>query len=212
MNWDVEISKKVSMIMLVIVLMIIFWNYKKIQKVNMYFFSGFILLSVIDLFCYFYFKTTKKPTDTFYILGVFGAFFLYLLYYYRLFYIPFLKKTQLLFLMVFWINIGVMMYFNPNFFGHFSFSIFYVNILLLTFSVILFLYQTFNSDKIFRIKNYLPFWISVACLIFYIGIIPIIFFRNTVSLNIYFFILFLLNLINNAIIIFGLILNKPEKT
>ena len=67
--------------MLVIVLMIIFWNYKKIQKVNITIFSGFILLSAIDAAVLF--KTTKEITDTFYILGIFGAFFLYLLYYFK---------------------------------------------------------------------------------------------------------------------------------
>ncbi|WP_147436426.1 hypothetical protein [Chryseobacterium sp. 7] len=95
---------------------------------------------------------------------------------------------------------------------HFSFNMLYVDILLLLFSIILFLYQTFNSDKILGITNYLPFWISVALLIFFIGSIPILFFRTTVSESIYFFILFMLNLISNSILIFGLLGNKQERT
>lgn len=211
MIWDVEIGKLVSMIILMGVLILIFINYRKIEKVNLLFFAGFVLFSLLDFFCYFYFKLTKLPTDTFFVIGISVVFSLYLLYYYQLFESRLLKKIQSAILIIFLVNVFCMHYFEENFLGRFSFNMLYVNLLLLTFSIILFLYQTFNSDKIFEIKNYLPFWISVSSLIYYIGIIPIFYFRTKVSPDLYFFILFLLNFINNAVLVFGLLCNKPDK-
>ncbi|SIO16862.1 hypothetical protein SAMN05421769_2353 [Chryseobacterium scophthalmum] len=211
MVWDVEIGKQVSMIILMGVLILIFINYKKIEKVNLFFFAGFVIFSLLDFFCYFYFKFIKMATDTFYVIGGSVVFFLYLLYYYQLFDSKLLKNIQTVIMVIFLVNVFCMLYFEENFLGRFSFNMLYVNLLLLTFSIILFLYQTFNSDKIFEIKNYLPFWISVSSLIYYIGIIPIFYFRTKVSPELYFFILFLLNLINNGVLVFGLFWNKPDK-
>lgn len=212
MVWNVEMSKRISMIILLIVLILIYFKYKKIERVNLIFFAGFVAISIIDFFCYFYYEMTKISTDKFYVIGMFFMFLLYLIYYYKLLYIAALRKIQSVLILLFVVN-GLMMFgIESNLFENFSFNTFYVNILLLTFSIILFLYQTFNSDKIFEIKNYLPFWISVGSLLFYIGIIPILYFRNKVSYDIYFFFLFLLNLVNNGVIIFGLLLNKPDAT
>lgn len=211
MIWDIKLSKQISMIILLVVLILIGFKYKKIEKVNWFFFAGFIMISLIDFFCYFYYEITKVATDQFYVVGIFVMFFFYLIYYYKLLYLPLLKKFQWVLLALFGGNVLVMLGIENDLLRNFSFNSFYVNILLLTFSIILFLYQTFNSDRIFEIKNYLPFWISVGSLLFYIGIIPILYFRATISYDIYFFFLFLLNLINNGVIVFGLFWNKPDK-
>ncbi len=200
------------MILSIIVMLLMVIKYRKTGKENLFFIIGYLLFSLIDIFCYFYFDLTRLPTDIFYVIGfLMIVFFLYLFYYYQLLYVPLLKKIQTVILALFVLNIAVMFYTEDDLLHHFSFNMLYVDILLLLFSIILFLYQTFNSDKILEIKNYLPFWISVALLIFFIGSIPILFFRTTVSETIYFFILFMLNLISNGILILGLIWNKQEK-
>ncbi|KAA2221427.1 hypothetical protein [Chryseobacterium sediminis] len=212
MNWNIETGKQISMILSIIVMLLMVIKYRKTGKENLFFIIGYLLFSLIDIFCYFYYDLTKLPTDIFYVIGfLMIVFFLYLFYYYQLLYVPLLKKIQTIILVLFVLNIAVMFYTEDDLLHHFSFNMLYVDILLLLFSIILFLYQTFNSDKILGINNYLPFWISVALLIFFIGSIPILFFRNTVSESIYFFILFMLNLISNGILILGLIGNKQEK-
>ncbi|KMQ66517.1 hypothetical protein ACM46_03015 [Chryseobacterium angstadtii] len=186
-------------------------KFRKIGKENFFFIIGYTVLSLIDIFCYFYFSSTHRSTDIFYVIGfLMIAFFLYLLYYYQLLHWPVLKKIQSVLLVLFVINIGVMFYIEDDLLHHFSFNMLYVDILLLIFSIILFLYQTFNSDKVLEITNYLPFWISVALLILFIGSIPILYFRTKVSQPIYFFILFMLNLISNTILMLGLIWNKQD--
>ena len=212
MNWNIETGKQISMILSIIVMLLMVIKYRKTGKENLFFIIGYLLFSLIDIFCYFYFDLTRLPTDIFYVIGfLMIVFFLYLFYYYQLLYVPVLKKIQTVILALFVLNIAVMFYTEDDLLHHFSFNMLYVDILLLLFSIILFLYQTFNSDKILGINSYLPFWISVALLIFFIGSIPILFFRNTVSESIYFFILFMLNLISNGILILGLMGNKQEK-
>lgn len=213
MNWNIEIGKQISMVVSVAVITLMTVKYKKIGRENLFFIVGYILLSLIDIFCYFYFNATNRSTETFYVIGfLMIAFFLYLLYYFQLLYWPVLKKIQCILLILFVVNILVMFYTEDDLLHHFSFTMLYVDILLLMFSIILFLYQTFNSDKILELSNYLPFWISVSLLILFIGSIPILYFRTTVSQSIYFFILFMLNLISNGILMLGLIWNKQEKT
>ena len=211
MTWDIELGKKISMIILVMMMILIAVKFKKIEKTNLFFFAGYILLSLNDFFFYFYNQFTTLHTEKIYNFCILTVFSLYLMYYYKLLYMPILRKLELVILALFVVNVLGMSLLEKSFFQYLSFNIFYINILLLIFSIILFLYQTFNSDKIFEIKNYLPFWISVGTLIFYVGIIPIFFFRKTVENNIYFFILFLLNFINNGVIFFGLYWNKPDK-
>ncbi|MEJ5050977.1 hypothetical protein WH221_14195 [Chryseobacterium culicis] len=212
MNWNIETGKQISMVISIIVMILMVTKYRKTGKENLFFIIGYLLFSLIDIFCYFYYDLTKLPTDIFYVIGfLMIIFFLYLFYYYQLLYVPLLKKIQVIILALFVLNIAVMFYTEDDLLHHFSFNMLYVDILLLLFSIILFLYQTFNSDKILGIKSYLPFWISVALLIFFIGSIPILFFRTTVSETIYFFILFMLNLISNGILILGLIWNKQER-
>lgn len=196
----------------VVVMALMIIKSRKIWKENLFFIIGYILLSLIDIFCYFYFKATNRSTEIFFVIGfLILVFFLYLLYYFRLIYLPLLKKIQLILLAIFIINIGIMFYIEDDLLHHFSFSMLYTDILLLMFSIILFLYQTFNSDKILELNNYLPFWISVSLLILFIGSIPILYFRTTVSEHIYFFILFILNLISNGILILGLVWNQQYR-
>jgi len=212
MNWNIETGKQISIILSIIVMLLMVIKYRKTGKENLFFIIGYLLFSLIDIFCYFYYDLTNLPTDIFYVIGfLMIVFFLYLFYYHQLLYVPLLKKIQTIILALFVLNIAVMFSTEDDLLHHFSFNMLYVDILLLLFSIILFLYQTFNSDKILEIKSYLPFWISVALLIFFIGSIPILFFRTTVSETIYFFILFMLNLISNGILILGLIWNKQEK-
>lgn len=212
MNWNIEIGKQISIVLSLTVIALMILKYRSIRKENLFFMSGYILFSLIDIFCYFYFKTTHRSTEIFFVIGfLMIVFFLYLLYYFQLLYWPLLKKLQLILLIVFIANIVVMLYTEDDLLHHFSFNMLYTDILLLLFSIILFLYQTFNSDKILELTNYLPFWISVSLLILFIGSIPILYFRTTVSEHIYFFILFMLNLISNGILILGLIWNRQDK-
>lgn len=197
------------MLISVLVLILLFTKSKRIGHENRLFIAGYTLFSLIDIFCYFYYEFTELPTDIFYTVGFLTlVFLLYLLYYFKLLHLILLRKIQIVIILLFLLNIIIQVIINENAYLHFSFNWLYINILLLLFSIILFLYQTFNSNKILYINNYLPFWISVALLIFFIGNIPIFYFRHTVSENLYFIILLSLNIVSNFIIIRGILWHK----
>jgi hypothetical protein len=195
------------MSVLIIILMIM--RKKDIKNENLLFILGYSCFTLIDIFCFFYYKVTKLPTDIFYTVGFLTiVFFLYLFYYFKLLYLKPLRKIQFTIILLFVLNILIQIIINQNAFLNFSFNWLYINILLLLFSIILFLYQTFNSNKILHIKHYLPFWISVSLLIFFIGSIPIFYFRHTISEQLYFIILLSLNIISNLIIARGVLWHK----
>lgn len=210
MTWDIELGRQISIGILIIMILVIIIRSRTIEGVNFIFFGGYLLFSLNDCFFYFYSKYTKEYSTGAYNICLMIVFLLYLYYYYRLLYLPVIKKIQGLILVLYFINLVLVLFLEKNILQHFSFIMFYVDILLLTFSVILFLYQTLNSDKVLYIKNYLAFWISVATMIFFIGCVPILFFGTNVSETVYFVILFLLNLINSGLILFGLIWNNAE--
>jgi len=199
------------MLTTVLVMLLLLFKSHKIKQENILFIIGYSLLSLIDIFCYFYYEYTKSPTDIFYIIGfLIIVFFIYLLYYYRLLYKTLLRKIQVVLIGIFVFNIFIQLIFNDTVFKDFSFNWLYINTLILFSSISLFLYQTFNSNKILQINNYLPFWISVAILIAFIGSIPISFLRFSVPEEIYFLILFILNSTSNLIIIGGIIGHKQN--
>ena len=209
--WSIETSKILCMLISILTMILILSRTKKIKDENLLFIIGYTLFSLIDIFCYFYYDYTELPTDIFYTVGFLTVvFLLYLCYYFRLIYLKNLRKIQLCIILLFLLNILVQIIINENAFMNFSFNWLYINILLLLFSIILFLYQTFNSNKILYIKHYLPFWISVALLIFFIGSIPIFYFRHIVSETLYFIILLSLNISSNLIIIRGVLWHKQN--
>ena len=210
-SWNIELGKVISMLTTVLVMLLLLFRSQKIKQENILFIIGYSLLSLIDIFCYFYYKYTKSPTDIFYIIGfLIIVFLIYLLYYFRLFYSLLLRKIQIVLIGIFVLNIFIQLIVNENALIEFSFNWLYINTLILFSSIALFLYQTFNSNKILQINNYLPFWISVAILIAFIGSIPISFLRYSVPEEIYFLILFILNSTSNLIIIRGILCHKQN--
>jgi len=206
---NIELGKIISMLISVFVMILIYCIKGQSKKENFLFIIGYSTLSIIDIFCFFYYKLTKWPTDIFYTVGFLTiVFFLYLFYYFKLLYLKPLRKIQFTIILLFVLNILIQIIINQYAFLNFSFNWLYINILLLLFSIILFLYQTFNSNKILHIKHYLPFWISVSLLIFFIGSIPIFYFRHTISEQLYFIILLSLNIVSNLIIARGVLWHK----
>lgn len=96
---NIEIGKQLTMVISIVVMVLMIIKYRKTGKENLFFIIGYLLSSLIDIFCYFYFMLTGLPTDIFYVIGfLMIVFFLYLLYYYQLLYVPVLKKIQLIIL------------------------------------------------------------------------------------------------------------------
>lgn len=79
-----------------------------------------------------------------------------------------------------------------------------------TFSL-MYLRELLVSDKIFVYKKTLPFWVSVAFLIFYLSSVPFFSMLNFMHTRGLFFVLYILIILMNLFIIYGLLCSKKEE-
>lgn len=167
------------------------------------------IISVIARWTDFNYDTTY-----FFVIGVnFLSFLLFLIYFYLLLKLEWIKRIQLLLIAIFvsvFILMGIIQ--GQNFFLKFPSYFYLVETLILLVSITLFFYETFNSDIILNIKDYFPFWVSLSLIIIYVGLLPLLFFLQSVnyslSLNVYIIILFFINLIGYGILSYGVFRSK----
>ena len=158
---------------------------------------------------------TQFNVNLFYSVGIAVVFFsVMLIYFYKILETPRLKKIQLLIIVLNMLNLLASFYLIEDFFSTFSFYNYFVSIILLLFSVMLFFYETFNSEKILQIKSYYPFWISISLVFIYLGILPLLIMSQTVGEklngNIFGAMLFSINLIGYSILFIGIFYSKND--
>lgn len=98
--------------------------------------------------------------------------------------------------------------FSNNFFKVFPYKFYFFEVVLLIGNIYLVLQETFNSDKILNIKSYYPFWVCIGLMSIYLGVTPLLIIRNSavemMNVNIFFIILFIVNVIGYSILITGI--------
>jgi len=188
---------------------------KKLGKTTLAFTFAMAIMSVVNtasmivrLYDFNY------DTTYFFVIGVnFLSFLLFLIYFYLLLKLKRIRKIQLLIIAVFasiFILMGIIE--GKNFLLRFPSYFYLVETLLLLVSITLFFYETFNSDIILNIKDYFPFWVSLSLITIYVGLLPLLFFLQSVdysvSKNVYIIILFFINLIGYGILSYGVFRSK----
>ncbi|WP_126340428.1 hypothetical protein [Kaistella jeonii] len=125
-----------------------------------------------------------------------------------------LKRVNLLLIVLFLLNYIGSAIFVENFFTRFPFFSYFVEVVLLTGSIFLVMSQTFNSDKILGLGHYFPFWVCISLLVTYLGVLPLLVISytatNLMNLNIFFVLLFLVNVAGYTILFFGILKAKKE--
>lgn len=106
---------------------------------------------------------------------------------------------------------------NKEFFTRFPFNFYFAELVLLLINIFMVLREIFNSDKILNIKSYYPIWACIGLMALYLGITPLLIISHSVlklmTVNIFFIILFLINIIGYSIMIAGIFFgNKLKKT
>lgn len=139
------------------------------------------LTAVIEMLVIWLLHTHESYNSTpIYVIGMsIGFFSLVVFYFYKILEDPFLKRVQLAFIILNFLNYRVSIFFNEDFLVIFPIYTFFSSIILLIFSVALFLYELFNTEKILNLKSYYPFWIAISLLMIYLGILPIMIMSNT---------------------------------
>lgn len=183
---------------------------KKLEKSSWYFISAITLLTIIESYCCIRrMMDSNFNSSSYYIIGInLGVFLLYLLYFQNVLISKKLKRINRIIITIFLINYLVSAIAIDNFFIKFPFMSYFIEVVLLTSSIYLVLSQTFNSDRILTLGTYFPFWASINVLVIYHGVMPLLIVSYTaeemMNLNVFFFILFLVNLIGYSILVFGI--------
>lgn len=177
-----------------------------------------VIVEIITSVCFKFFDRFYN-TIPFYTVGViFFVFLFFFLYFHHLLEDKRLKKINRIIIGLFLLCYFLSFFLLKDFFTSFPFSMYFAEILLFTISIYLFLRQVFNSDKILTLRSYYPFWVSVGLLVIYLGVLPLLIIsrsaREIMNLNVFYTLLFIINMIGYSILIIGIFFAKntaPEK-
>lgn len=192
-----------------------------LKKKNLSEGSNYIIAAIgISTFIEIYNIVRKYVDDSYtsvtsYVIGVnLITFLLFFLYFQR---ILISKKSKNINLTIIILFLASYLYFaitTVDFFSKFPFFSYFVEVILLTGSIYLVMSQTFNSDKILFLGNYFPFWVCMSLLVTYLGVLPLLIASrnasNLMNLNIFFAILFVVNVMGYLILLVGIIKMKRK--
>lgn len=210
MYWDRELAGFIINLIMVISLASLIIRRKNLGNDIVYFIIAIGLLTTIEIF-----NTIKLALDPdfnssrIYVIGVnFFTFLLFFIYFQKVLYVKRSKNINLIIIGIFFLNYFLSVILIDDFFRQFSFFSYFIQIILLIGSIYLVLSQIFNSDKVLVLSTYFPFWVCLSLLVTYLGLLPLLIISNTaekmMNLEIFFSILFLVNLGGYLILLFGI--------
>ena len=216
MNWNREIAGLIINLLMAATVFFLILKRKQLGSHIEYFIAAIGLLTTIEIFNSIQMIINPKyNSSAVYVIGInFFVFLLFLIYFYKVLYTKRLKNFSLINIGLFFLNYILSAILIENFFGQFSFFSYFVEIVLVMGSIYLVLSQTFNSDKVLSLSTYFPFWVCISLLVTYLGILPLLIISNTaakmMNLEIFFSILFLVNIIGYSILLIGIFRAKKE--
>lgn len=206
-----EWSRYITAAFLIIPFIQLLFNQKKLGPNILYFtiaMGVMVAVNCIGLAGYTISKTFNATP--YFVIGVnFISFLLFFIYFYKLLRMKDTKTIQLLIISVFVSSFCILgIIYGKSFFISFPAFFYFLETVMLLFSITLLLYETFNSDIILNLKDYFPFWVSLSLIIIYVGLLPILFLvknvKLTISADVYYIILFFINLIGYGILSYGI--------
>jgi len=137
------------------------------------------------------------------------------IYYYKILENSRCKNIQFAIVCLNFLNIILSLIYVKDFFSFLPYVTYFITITLLLFSITLFFFETFNSEKIFNITNYYPFWITISLIIIYLGVLPLIIMSKNVidlsiSKNIFLILLYSVNFTGYTIMLTGIFFSKKD--
>ncbi|KIA90375.1 hypothetical protein OA86_00250 [Kaistella jeonii] len=201
---------------MLICLLFLILKRRKLEKGSNYFIFGLGILTFIEIYCTLQkFINITYNSSILYVIGInLIVFLLFFLYFQSILISEKLKRVNLLLIVLFLLNYIGSAIFVENFFTRFPFFSYFVEVVLLTGSIFLVMSQTFNSDKILGLGHYFPFWVCISLLVTYLGVLPLLVISytatNLMNLNIFFVLLFLVNVAGYTILFFGILKAKKE--
>ncbi|MDC8006069.1 hypothetical protein POV27_18600 [Aureisphaera galaxeae] len=138
------------------------------------------------------------------------SFLFYFNWYYNILKRPNFKKVVMPFTIIF-VIVALISLFTESWKEYHTYTFFTGAVFLLVLTIFHF-YQLLNSNEVLIVKYKLSFWISTALLLFYMGMVPLIFLIEYTGIEYlsYFIILISLNLILYGCYIIGFLWTKKE--
>jgi len=213
MSWIFSLRIATTLLLL-LVCVLLFSNRKKLGKNIPYFLAAmyFVLIPNLVSFILDLLKYDLNTTILFVIFVNILGFLFFFIYFYKIQKMPAVRKLQEGLIGLFILTIiGLILIYKGAFFTQFPMFFYFFQTFLLLIFIALFFFDTFNSDLILDIKKYFPFWVSLSLIIIYVGLIPIMLFIHQVNVevnrNIYFLILYLINIIGYSIMVYGILVS-----
>lgn len=213
-EWNKEVASIIQLILIAVFLLLMLLKKKKLGSGIIYFIIATAIVLCIDTFIFtIRFSIPIFNSVPLYTIGTnLFVFLLFFLYFRHVLEWKKSKIINLVTIIVFIICYASFAVFSENFFTTFPFKFYFVEVVLLIANVYLVLHETFNSDKVLRIKHYFPVWVCIGLMAIYLGVTPLMIISNSamklMTVNIFFLILFIVNVIGYSILITGTILAR----
>lgn len=216
MTWNRDIANLFVLLLVLLSFILIIKKRNYIGKGQNYIIAAIGLSLLIEGFS-LVMRYVKSPVNVsmLYIFGInLIVFFLFFLYFQSILTSRKLKLVNKILIGLFLLSYCYFAIYDEHFFTKFPFFSYFVEVVLLTCSIYLVMSQTFNSDKILNLGSYFPFWVCMSLLVTYLGVLPLLIAGHTatklMNLNIFFAILFLVNVLGYGILLVGIIKVKKK--
>ena len=210
-----DISGAIGVGVLIVTLFILLYRRHRMGQGGGYFLASLFALTAIEGYSTFQRATDKTyNTSPVYIIGIELVVFALLLFYFRKLLVrPVFRSISMAIILFFFIQYFLGAFLIDDFFTKLPFITYLLGVLCIAGSVILVLWQTFNSNEIFTLNNYFPFWACVSTLIIFIGVLPLLVARYYAGLNanIFYTTLFLVHVLGHLATIIGILKAKPQE-
>ncbi len=212
-EWNRNAASVIQLILVLIFFILLFVKRKKLGNGIDYFIiaSGIVFVTDTALFIMrLNFQFNSVPIYNVAVNLI--VFFLFFLYFRKILELRISKIINNFLIVIFLASYILFAVLSEDFFFKFPFKFYFLEVVVLTVNIFLVLQETFNSDKILNIKSYYPFWACIGLMSVYLGVTPLLIISNTsmemMNINIFFIVLFLVNVIGYAILINGILLAK----
>lgn len=217
-EWNREVSSVIQLLLVTVFLILLVVKRKKLGSGIIYFILATAVVICVDTFIFtIRFSVPKFNSVPLYSIGTNLLGFLFLFLYFRnVLVLKKSKRINLIIIVLFLVLYILFAIFSEHFFTRFSFQFYSIEVILLLGNIYLVLHETFNSDKVLNIKSYYPVWACIGLMSIYLGVTPLLIISNTaekvMSINIFFIILFIVNVIGYSILITGIFFAKNINT
>lgn len=204
-----------ELLLLLYLLILIFgWSRRKElgDSIN-YFLTAILVNTVVEVVGHFRLPGVFPYLGMIYavfVLGITVCLFIY--YFKKLALSQLFKRLHSILLLMNLLTVIFGLIFNPEFRQTLKGWPLYTCFCLLIISIVLFLYELYNSDIILNIRTYYPFYVAFGLLFIYVGIFPVMYFRfhinSEIDQKIFDILLFSVNIIGYSGILVGIFLAR----